>query len=195
MWLDARIWQAVVAGAFLAMGWLVNGWQNRREAAKLRAERLRDAHRALYAEIQHNLDNLGSAEQLTEYRESMLARMEENDSFVPFIPRERHNTVFKAIVDEIYVLPRCSIDPVVGYYSQLAALEMLIDDMRGETFKTMSPRRRSEIYSDYIAIKLQALSYGRHALSMIDAFARGGAEEAGRVEKRLRDASDQGRAQ
>ena len=48
---DVRLWQAVIAGAFVAAGWLVNGWQNRREAARLRDEKLRDVHRALFAEI------------------------------------------------------------------------------------------------------------------------------------------------
>jgi len=34
--IDARVWQAVVAGAFLAPGRMVNGWQNRRERRALR---------------------------------------------------------------------------------------------------------------------------------------------------------------
>lgn len=184
-WSDPRVQQASVAGLVLATGWFMGFLL--REASQLldRRERLRDAHRALYAEIQHNLDNLGRAEDLEAYRDGMLARMEEGDGFVPFIPRERKDTVFRAIVQNIQVLPQASIDPIVGYYSQLAALETLIDDMRGETFKTMSPRRRAEIYSDYIALKLQALVYGRHALRMIDAFARGGARAARRIETEL----------
>ena len=32
--LDGRIWQAVVAGGFVALGWIVNGWQERRAQAR-----------------------------------------------------------------------------------------------------------------------------------------------------------------
>ena len=33
--IDPRVWQAVLAGLFVAIGWIVNGAQNRREARKM----------------------------------------------------------------------------------------------------------------------------------------------------------------
>ncbi|MBN2906324.1 MAG: hypothetical protein JXJ18_06430 [Rhodobacteraceae bacterium] len=182
--LDARIWQAILAGAFVAFGWLVNGWQNRREAAALRAERLRDAHRALFAEIASNLANLRSVEALTGYRDDLIARMRADPGYVPLIPRERNDTIFRALIAEIHILPRVTIDPIVSYYNQLFALEALIEDMRGERFKTLEQERRIAMYSDYIDLKTQALNDGQYALRMIAAYAKGGPAAALQEEAR-----------
>jgi hypothetical protein len=183
--LDVRIWQAILAGAFVAAGWLVNGWQNRREAAALRAERLRDVHRAIYAEIASYLANLESVEALSAYRDRMIARMRADETFAPLIPRERNDTIFRALIEEIHILPRVTIDPLVSYYNQLFAIEALIDDMRGERFKTLEQERRIAMYSDYIDLKLQALSDGDYALKMIAAYAKGGRPAALEQEARI----------
>ena len=94
---DARIWQAVIAGAFVAAGWLVNGWQNRRVAEELRHERLRDAHRALYAEIDSNLSNLLDEGRLRAGAARMARRMRRDPDFVPFVSLERHDRIFRAL--------------------------------------------------------------------------------------------------
>ena len=54
--IDPRVWQAVLAGLFVAIGWIVNGAQNRREATRLRREQREDVQRALVAEIKHYLE-------------------------------------------------------------------------------------------------------------------------------------------
>ncbi|MBY6151995.1 hypothetical protein KUV47_02120 [Vannielia litorea] len=179
--LDARIWQAVIAGLFLGAGWFVNGVLNRREAAALRQEKLRDMHRALYAEIGNNLANLWDEERIESYAEGMLERMREDEEFVPLIPREHNDTVFDTLLPDIHVLPRQTIDPIVAYYSQLKSLAALVDDMRGAAFKGMSQQRRVAMYSDYIEMKKQALSFGSYANAVIDAFGKGGREAAERV--------------
>ena len=118
----------------------------------------------------------------------MLARIVEGDGFAPFIPRERNDTVFAALLPNIHILPRSTIDPVVQYYSQLAAQDALADDMRGESFRTMSPQRRAALYRDYIGLKLRALDYGNEALATIDAYAGSGPRKARAVSDRLRAA-------
>ena len=94
--IDVRIWQAVIAGLFVAVGWLVNGWQNRRERATRRAERLRDVHRALYAEIGANLENLASEERIEAHARGLIAKMDTDPDFVPVHParaqRQRSGT-------------------------------------------------------------------------------------------------------
>ncbi|WP_208347288.1 hypothetical protein [Pseudaestuariivita rosea] len=181
-YVDPRVQQAFVAGAFVAIGWIVNGRQNRRARVRQREERLRDVHRALYAEIASYLENLQSEEALLDYRDQMLEHMQENPDFIPLIPTEHNDTIFRTILPEIHILPRTSIDPVVAYYNQLFAIESFIQDMRGEGFQDLEPERRAAMYSDYIAMKTQALADGRYALKMIDAFAKGG-REAARVEQ------------
>ncbi|SPJ24265.1 hypothetical protein [Palleronia abyssalis] len=182
---DPRIWQAVVAGAFVAVGWLVNGWQNRRERYADRMERLRDSHRAIYAEIGANLFNLGSPEALTEHAEVMCARMVQDSGFVPFVPTERPSPVFDALVAQIHVLPRVSIDPIVAYYLQLRAIREFASDMRGDVYAKLSPERRSAIYRDYIEMKIQAFLFGDHALRIIAEYAAEGKDSAEDLARRL----------
>ncbi|SFP17078.1 hypothetical protein [Tranquillimonas alkanivorans] len=193
-WSEVRVQQATIAAVVVAAGWFM-GFLLREIGQQLsRSERLRDAHRALYAEIQHNLGNLGTAEELQGFGQEMLGRIRDADGFVPFIPRERNDTVFRALVSEIHILPRTSIDPVVQYYSQLAALDALVDDMRGDSFKTMSPLRRADIYTDYIGIKLRLIEYGNEALATIDAYAKGGRRKARRVSEKRRAARREAQA-
>ncbi|MBL9058452.1 MAG: hypothetical protein JNK88_00310 [Mangrovicoccus sp.] len=185
---SVQVQQAAIAALVVATGWFA-GFMLREISQQLdRQERLRDAHRALFAEIKHNVENLGSAEDLKSFGGSMLARIVEGDGFAPFIPRERNDTVFAALLPNIHILPRATIDPVVQYYSQLAAQDALADDMRGESFRTMSPQRRAALYRDYIGLKLRALDYGNEALETIDAYARAGARRAGAASERIRKA-------
>lgn len=193
--IDTGIWQAVIAGSFVAVGWIVNGRQNRRAAANLRAERLRDCHRAIYAEIGANLANLWDVQSLESHRDQILARMEANPDFVPFIPIERHDAVFDALLDEIYILPRQTIDPIVIYYAQVKSIAALALDMRSERFSDMPQDSRKAMYQDYIDMKIQLLAFGQYANALISAFSIGGAQEAERkarvLSTRGADLSDQ----
>lgn len=187
--IDTRIWQAVLAGIFVAGGWLFNGWQNRRDAQALRAERLRDVHRALYAEIGANLANLVDAPNLVRQCKLGSARIEnapDKTPYVPFIARETRDQIFQAIVADIHILPRTSIDAVVAYYAQIASIAAMVEDLRGQTYASLAKERRMRIYEDYMALKEQSLLFGNHALRMIDAYAKGGAQFAKDLEDELR---------
>lgn len=192
--LDPRIWQAVVAGAFVALGWLFNGWRSRREAASLRAERLRDVHRALYAEIGANLATLGTAETIGQRGASVIKKIQTDPGYHPFIFHENNDVVYRSIVENIHVLPRTSIDAVVAYYAQLNAISALVDDFRGDTVKALPIERRVAIYADFIAMRQQAVAFGAHALTMINAYAKGGREGALAVESQLSSLQDAGRS-
>jgi len=183
MWADPRIWQAVIAGGFVAIGWIVNGWQNRRVERRLRAEKLRDVHRALFAEIGANLATLGSIAELEDWGQGLIARMNDDPGLVPFIPREKSDRVFSTIVGEINVLPRATIDAIVAYYGQLERIAALAEDMRSPEFSALQVPRRIAVYSDYIKMKKQALEFGEFAKTMIVAYAEGGRDRAETVRK------------
>lgn len=178
---DARLWQAVIAGAFLSSGWLVNGWQNRRAASLLRAERLRDVHRAIYAEIGTKLTNLIGPDTLAQQADAMRARMQNDPDFIPFISHEHGDYVFNSVITDISVLPRRTIDPIVAYYSQIKTLNAHAEDMRGKRFLTMDQDRRIAMYNDYMSMKQQLLQFGLYANAMIKAYADGGNDAADRV--------------
>jgi hypothetical protein len=175
---------ALVGGTFLALGWIVNGWQNRRDAARRRAERTRDVHRAIFAEIGTNLANLWDEATLDSYAVAMVTRMQDPD-FVPFIPLERNDLIFDMIVADIHILPRQTIDPIVTYYAQVRSVAAIAMDMRADGFRALSAGRRIAMYEDYIAMKKQTLAFGRYANAMITSYAEGGASAADALAARV----------
>ncbi len=187
--LESRFAQAVVAGLVVALGWLVNGWQNRRMDRRRRAERLRDVHRALFAEIGAWLATVGSLDRLEDGRARIVAQMQADAGFVPFFARVDNDRVFAAILGEIHVLPRSSIDIVVAFYGQLAALRALVDDMRSARFAALSAARRIAVYEDYVRITRLAFDYGQVALRLIEIYSRDGHAAARAEQDRLRQDS------
>ncbi len=171
--LDPRIWQALIAGSFVALGWVVNGWRNRREARTRRRERVRDVQKAIYAEIRAYLEVL-RRDRLDTYGANILSRIKSGGDgthkFVPFIPTEHNSIVFEAIVEDIHVLPRATIDPIVLYYSQLTAINALIADLRSDGYANMDAGRRAAMYADYISMKVAALEMGEDALQEIELY-------------------------
>ncbi|WP_147103555.1 hypothetical protein [Tateyamaria sp. syn59] len=165
---DPRIWQAVIAGLFVAVGWIVNGWQNRRDAARLRREQREDVQRALVAEIKHYLEVL-EGEDLNAAWEAMQPRIA--NGYVPFLPTEYNDMVFQSVLENIHILPKEVIDPVVKYYSQLNAIEVQIADSRLKPFvegtDEASRKRREIAYFQYLQMKQRARTYAVEALAQL----------------------------
>lgn len=151
--------QAIIAGLFVAIGWWVVAFQNRKRAADLRAERVRDVQRALFAEIRAYLAVL-RRDDVAAYGAGIVERILTEPGFFPFIPTERNDAIFRAIVGEIHVLPRDTVDPVVLYYSQLNAISAMIEDLRGLDVASIGPKRAAGMYRDYISMKVEAIEMG-----------------------------------
>ena len=183
--IDARIWQAVIAGGVVAIGWLVAGWQSRREAARLRSEKLRDAHRALFAEIRNACADYWDEGEADARAERLVERMQSDPSFVPFVPREAHDRVYVAMLGQIDVLPRQTIDSIVAFYALVGSIATLVEDMRGARYRTLEPDRRLDVYRSYVAMRRRAFVLGQNALKLIDAYSAGGPEAVDRVMRRL----------
>ena len=183
--IDARIWQAVIAGGVVAIGWLVAGWQSRREAARLRSEKLRDAHRALFAEIRNACADYWDEGEAEMQAAHLLDRMERQADFTPFIPREVHDRVFVAMLPEIEILPRQTIDVIVAFYALVGSIAALVEDMRGDKFPTLEIERRRAVYRTYLDMRRRAFALGQSALKLIDAYAEGGPDAAERMNRRM----------
>ncbi len=155
--------QAVIAGLFLSVGWWVVAWQGRRRDALNRAERVRDVQRALFAEIRAYLAVL-RRDDIAEYGRVIEQRIMEEPGYFPVIPTEHNDAIFRAIVGDIHVLPRDTVDPVVLYYSQLNAIGAMIDDLRALDVIHIGAQRAAAMYRDYISMKIEALEMGETAL-------------------------------
>lgn len=176
--LPIALWQALIAGLAVAGGWLAGAIFKELDGARTKAERLRDYHKALYAEIRNALSVLWADGQGEAQGAATLSKMRNDPTFVPFIPKERYDYLYEAVIDKIEVLPRQTIDAIVAYYSQIKSVGALADDMRGETFQTLPPERRVLVYEDYLQMRIRAFSLGQHALRLIKAYADGGPAKA-----------------
>ncbi|WBU63064.1 hypothetical protein [Paracoccus aerodenitrificans] len=157
---------AMIAGLFLAAGWWVVAWQSRRRDIKQRADRVRDVQRAIFAEIRAYLAVL-QRDHIAEYGAEIADRIRSEPGYFPVIPTERNDAIFLAIVAELHVLPRDTIDPVVLYYSQLNAISAMIADLRELDLERIGPKRASAMYLDYISLKLGAIELGEAAMTAI----------------------------
>lgn len=160
---------AFIAAAVAMIGWIYNHWRERREERRRRREKTRDFQKALFAEITAYVGTLED-DDLISYRDAMVKKMEKGTTqkpFIPFVPMEKNDTIFMALVSDIHILPRSVIDPVVLYYSQLVAIQVMVTDIRSEGYAKLEKPRRIAMYEDYIAMKKRALTLGKDALSEI----------------------------
>ena len=157
---------AMIAGLFLAAGWWVVAWQNRRREIKQRAERVRDVQRAIFAEMRAYLAVL-ERDSIAEYGARIAERIEAEPGYFPVIPTEDNDAIFRAIVGELHVLPRDTVDPVVLYYSQLNAIRAMIADLRSLDLDRIGATRAAAMYRDYISLKLGAVELGTAAMTAI----------------------------
>lgn len=160
--IDPRVQAALIAALIVAVGWLYNGYQNRARDRRRRLERVQDVQTALLAEIEHYVQTLKLFDLNTTWSRIVTA-MEEDDSYIPIVPSERNDTLFKAVIAEIHVLPEVVIQPVMGYYNQVFAVEAIIEDLRSTLFHEMDQVQRIGMYTDYISLKKEALVRGEMA--------------------------------
>ena len=168
--LPSELWQALIAGLVIASGWLTTAIFNELSRARAKSERLRDYHKAVYAEIGTALQSLWDEGRSEAATADTVARMRADPGFIPFIPRETHDQIYSAILGEIEVLPRQTIDAIVAYYSLARAISALAEDMRGERFRDLAQDRRIAMYGDYAAMRNQAFAFGQFALKLIQTY-------------------------
>jgi hypothetical protein len=171
---EVGVWQAIIAGLVIAAGWLTTAIFAEIGRTQDKAERLRDYHKAIYAEIGTTVQALWNAGTSEADGRNILDRMAHEPDFVPFIPREVHDTIFSSLIDRIDVLPRQTIDAIVAYYAQIRAVSGLAEDMRADAFRTLSQDRRMAVYADFLELRKVGYAFGLHALKLIAAYAEGG---------------------
>lgn len=172
MQFDAWIGPVIIASAIAAMvtvlGWVVAGRRDRQAEDRQRVEKQDDICTALLAEIVHYVDGLEYFD-LDALWETVVAEMEEDVTYLPFIPSERNDVIFHAIVANIHILPEAVIMPVARYYNQLFAVDAIIADLRSNDMKSEAQDKRISIYTDYISLKKQSVADGLSAISALQA--------------------------
>lgn len=167
--MNERIIAALIGAAVVALGWLINQRRDISQSQRRRRERVVDIQKAIRAEIKalveapQNQDLAGSLER-------GLARFDEetpDDPYLPFIPHEKHDTVFQALVSDIHLLPTETVEPVILYYNQTVAIGMMAHDLRTDMFAELDGPRRKKMLQRYMEMKIEAMRMGRIAIEAL----------------------------
>lgn len=167
----AQGWLGPTLLAATAMaGWLYGDWRKRVEERRLRRGVILDIEKALRAEIEAHLHQLRRFD-LVEDRDATAARIvkagEGAGRFVPLLPRERHDTIFQALVGQIHLLSTDTVRPVTLYYNQVVMVAELADTIRSAAYAELPADRRVNVYRDFIAMKLIAMEFATRAVTAL----------------------------
>ena len=165
--------QAVIAGLFIAAGWWVVALQNSRRDRQQRRARVEDMQRALLAEVRAHVVSLERQLQEGTF-EDLLQRIGDGDAAL-VMPHGGNDRIFRAIVEEVHMLPEWVIDPVVRYYRLLAVRAALAQDIRSNAKDY--PRRTAEMFRDYLLLNDETLETGLDAMEILTASLHGGKRE------------------
>ncbi|AUH63178.1 hypothetical protein [Paracoccus zhejiangensis] len=168
----ASLVTALVGGGVVAAGWFWTHALSRRRDKLLRNERIDDIQRALLAEIRAHVVALE--------RQSDAGGLEarpliSDEDYLPILPHDANDRIFRAIVEEVHMLPEWAIDPVVRYYRLLAVRAALAQDIRSNAKDY--PRRAAEMFRDYVLLNEETLETGLDAMEILTASVKGGRRE------------------
>lgn len=167
-YLSPQAQAAMIAGFFLAAGWWVVAFQNRWRDRQQRQEKINDIQRALLAEIRAHVVALEMQPEPGDF----VAQEISDQDYLPILPHDANDRIFRAIVEEVHILPEWTIDPVVRYYRLLAVRAALAQDIRNNLSK--HPRRTAEMFRDYLMLNEETLDTGLEALEILTASLKGG---------------------
>ncbi|MEF2071787.1 hypothetical protein [Consotaella aegiceratis] len=165
-WLGPVVTATLISSLIAALGWYVSWRTARGLDRQRRQERIDDIQTALLAEVRsivHHLDQYDAADLIGEVE----SRMQANNGYSPFIPREPHPSLFEAISAEISVLPRRVIDPVVLFYRQQEVIANFAEDLRGGDFRSMRNEQKIQMIKDYLHLKEHAGRLGHEAINAL----------------------------
>lgn len=165
----AALVTALVGGGVVAVGWVITHLLSRSRDRALREERIADIQRALLAEIRAHVFAL--EEQQAARDMGTISTVSDQD-YLPILPHDANDRMFRAIVEEVHQLPEWAIDPVVRYYRLLAVRAALAQDIRSNAKEY--PRRAALMFRDYLEITDETWDTGLEAVEILTASVKGG---------------------
>ncbi|MDO5369743.1 hypothetical protein [Paracoccus sp. (in: a-proteobacteria)] len=168
----AALVTALVGGGVVAAGWFWTHALSRRRDRQLRNERVADIQRALLAEIRAHLAALEKHTPSDQAARERLVTRVTAGGYLPILPHEGNDRIFRAIVEDVHILPEWAIDPMVRYYRLLAVGAALSQDIRA-TAKDQ-PGSATEMMRDYLILSDETLATGREAMIVLTASLEGG---------------------
>lgn len=155
---------AIVSGVIQITGLFINHRNNLILERARRTEKIADFVIAIRSEVEANVGRFNQAD-LAANGEDVVARIEANPHYVPFVPRYATMLIFDEIIHEIHLLPSSVIAEVVTYYKAEDYISKFADDIRSDKYAALDQKLRATIYSDYT--ELLTLNAGR-AFNLIE---------------------------
>ena len=152
--------------ATAVIGWLYGDWRKREEERRQRRAKLLDIEKALRAEIAAHLHQLRQFDLEEDRRQTCALILTGGDGkgrFVPMLPRQRHDTIFQAMVADIHLLSTHTVRPVTLYYNQIVMIAEMAETIRSVAYADLKAARREAIYSDFVSMRVTALAMGEEA--------------------------------
>lgn len=168
---DARIQQALIAGSFLAAGWLLTFFLRELSAHLAEVEKSEDLQETLRAEIfdySYSLDDDLEAA-VTELELAVAAGEAAGTPYHPYFPRVSEPVIFNALVGDIYLLPAKVTDHVVQFYAQLSDIRLMVEDLQSEAYRGLNATRRLQGYRDYLDIRATGAELAQDAVDALNA--------------------------
>lgn len=186
---DIRIKQALIAAVAIAAGWLAPFLLQEYRRADERDERIRDMHRAIYADVGSFLENFYASHELDEYLASIKAALEDDETYVPFIPVPRRSLMYQSLTGQVHILPRVTIDLIVLFYAQIDNVADFVENMNSDAFRRVPAKRRALAYADYVAMLDFARFLGVSAQQVVAAYDKEGPQVAKALSAHLKNPS------
>jgi len=161
--------------ATAVIGWLYGDWRKRVEERRQRRAKVLDIEKALRAEIAAHLHQLRQFDLEEDRRHTCALILTGGDGkgrFVPMLPRQRHDTIFQAMVADIHLLSTHTVRPVTLYYNQIVMIAEMAETIRSVAYADLKAARREAIYSDFVSMRVTALAMGEEAQAALPATLR-----------------------
>ncbi|WP_299615265.1 hypothetical protein [uncultured Tateyamaria sp.] len=170
-WIDVRLRQGILAGLVIISGWLAGFLFQEERKQRDRDNRRADTLTALQSEIYNTIskiDNQAITDTARTQQDRMLRGGEGPMAYMPFSTSESAPIVFDAVSDAIPLLRTSTIRPVLRFYAEYADLRTIVEDMRLEEFKTLSPERRVAVHKELTRRRIVTLRWGMRALIAVN---------------------------
>jgi hypothetical protein len=166
-WIGPAIVAALIGCLTTMLGWSVSYRQLRRLETSKRKEKIVDYQTALRAEIRSYRARFEHMDPIA-HRDLIVALIDADPSYTPFLPLEAPQLIFAEIAKEIHILPTEVIDTVVLFYAQTATVTQLTADLRSEEFNRLAGERKASLYEDYFSLLLHTRNLADQALERLD---------------------------
>ncbi|SEW24157.1 hypothetical protein SAMN04488515_1789 [Cognatiyoonia koreensis] len=188
--LDIRIKQALIAAIAIAAGWLAPFLLQEYRRADERDERIRDMHRAIYADVGSFLENFYSSDDLERYLDTIKSELEKDGNYIPFIPVPRRSLMYQSLTGQVHILPRVTIDLIVLFYAQVDNVADFVENMNSDAFRRVPAARRALAYADYVAMLDFARFLGVSTQQVVAAYDKEGPRVAKALSEHLKSPSN-----